>query len=209
MRKLFTTLAFFLPFTTICQSSDQMYHNQVKISAVRLINILNPGFEISYERLYGKRYSTQLSFGYPANTIGKPYKQLKGYSFDLEEKYFIRTSERKGSYVSIALNYSNINHKENTTEGDSISNIILSDTFTIRRKTQSISLKYGVQFYRKRFVMDLSIGAGVKHRDVTHPGRTLTYAAPREFFDLLRINNVERNDFTFILPINFRIGYRF
>jgi hypothetical protein len=62
------------------QSVDTAYKNQIKISPFRLFDLFNPGMEISYERMHGKRSSTQLSYTL-ANSIVKPYSHLRGYGF--------------------------------------------------------------------------------------------------------------------------------
>jgi len=209
LRKLLILLILGLPAAALGQSIDTTYNNQIKVSAVRPFNYLNPAIEISYERLHNKRLSSQLSLGSPANLFGKPYIELKGYSIGFEEKYFTRSSLTSRKYFSLDFNYTNINYKDITTGRDTATNAFIIDSFTIRRKMQAVAIKYGAQFYRKHFVLDISIGAGLKYKDVKHYDRTYEYRGPREIFDLMRASNVEKKGFAFILPLNLRLGYSF
>ncbi len=203
----FSTLV--LPFIAFSQLIDTTYNNQIKISALRLINILNPGIEISYERLHGKRYSSQLSIGYPTNVLGKPYQQLKGHTFAFEEKYFKKMLSRPRNYWSLDLNITNINFDETTGGMDTVNNISITDTFTIKKKMQSVAIKYGVQLFGEHIILDFSIGAGLKYRNVTHYHREFEYKGPREPSDFMRIANLEKKGLAFILPLNIRLGYSF
>jgi putative salt-induced outer membrane protein YdiY len=209
LRNLFILLILSLPATIWCQSLDTSYNNQVKLSVLRYINILNPAIEISYERLHGKRFSSQLSLGSTAGLYRNIYTDLKGYSLGFEEKYFFRSYSKDRKYFSFDFNYTNINYKDITTGKDTTTNTNIIDSFTIRRKTKAVALKYGVQVYRKHFVLDMSIGAGVKYKNVKHYDRSFEYKGPREFSDLFRAANVEMKRFVFIMPVTLTLGYRF
>lgn len=205
---LFVILTFLLPFKVFSQRTDTVYKNQVKISPLRLINILNPGVEMSYERL-GQHFSSQLSVGSSANIIGKPYKHLKGYTVAVEEKYFTELHPGSRSYVSLDLNFTHKSYTETTSGRDMVNNRTVSDTFTIKKRMHAAAVKYGVQVYRKHFILDMSIGTGLKHRNIVHYDRTLEYKGPREAFDLMRAANMEAKGFVFILPLGVRLGYSF
>ena len=198
-----------VPFIVAGQNSNINYRNQLKLSVFRTINILNPGVEISYERLYGSKLSTQFSAGIATNVIGKPFEELQGYNIALEEKYFISRKSKSWKYISLVLNHSDIKYQERTSGVDTVTNLTIVDTFTIARKTTSLAFKYGIQFYKKHFVLDINLGAGLKYRTVKHYDRTLEYKGPREPFDLHRAANVERTGFAFHFPINIQLGYRF
>ncbi len=164
---------------------------------------------MSYERSYENNLSTQFSAGLATNIIGKPFKKLQGYNIGLEEKYFLSKKSKSWRYFSLALNHDDIKYQEKTSGVDTITNLTIIDTFTIARKTTSLAVKYGIQFYKKHFVLDINLGAGLKYRTVKHYGRTLEYIGPREPFDLHRAANVERTGFAFDFPINIQLGYRF
>jgi len=198
-----------VPFVAAGQNSETNYRNQLKLSASRTINILNPGVEISYERLYGNKLSIQFSTGIATNVIGKPFEKLQGYNIALDEKYFLSEKSKSWKYISLVLNHSDIKYHERISGVDTITNLTVVDTFTIARKTTSLAFKYGIQFYKKHFVLDINLGAGLKYRTVKHYDRTFEYKGPREPFDLHRAANVERTGFAFHFPINIQLGYRF
>jgi hypothetical protein len=198
-----------VPFVAIGQNLEVNYKNQLKFSVFRAINILNPGVEISYERLHSNKLSTQISVGFATNIIGKPFQGLQGYNIGLEEKYFLSRKSTSGKYISFALNHSDSKYQEKTSGVDPITNLNIIDTFTIAKKSTSVAIKYGIQFYKNRFVWDLNLGAGLRYRSVKHHDRTFEYEGPREAFDLHRAANVERTGIAFHLPINIQLGYRF
>lgn len=209
LRHLFILTFLTLPFNVFSQVSEINYKDQLKLSAFRPFNILNPGIEVSYENFFSSNLSSQLSVGIATNVVGKPYKKLKGYNVAFEEKYFIRKQTKSRKYLSLEFNYTDINYQERTSGMDTVNNITIIDTFTIGRKTQALAIKYGIQFYKKHFVVDFSIGAGLKYRSVKHYDRTFEYKGPREPFDLMRAANVEKTGFAFTLPFNIRLGYSF
>jgi hypothetical protein len=89
-----------LPFFATSQNSELNYRNQLKLSAFRPLNILNPGVVISYERFHNSKLSTQFSVGMAANMIGKPFHKLHGYNLGLEEKYFLSEKARAKIYLT-------------------------------------------------------------------------------------------------------------
>lgn len=205
---IFSTLLL-LPYFSFCQHSVTENPNQLKISVIRPLNILNPGVEISYERAFSDQFSTQLIAGIATNTIGKPFKNLSGYNIGLEEKYFIAKKENNRRYFSAIINYGNIRYKELTTGKDDLTGATINDTFTIARKSISLAVKYGIQYDRKRFVFDLNFGVGIKYRSVKHYDRIFEYPGPKEPTDLFRAANTEKEGLAFHLPVNLQIGYRF
>lgn len=198
-----------LPFVAFSQNTEVNYRNQLKLSAFRVINILNPGVEISYERLSGNKLSTQFSIGIATNIIGKPFEKLQGYNAALEEKYFLSRKSKSSKYISLVLNHADIRYQEKTSGIDTITHLTIIDTFTIARKITSLAFKYGIQLYKNHFVVDINLGAGLKYRTVKHYNRTFEYIGPREAFDLHRTANVERAGFAFDFPLNIQLGYRF
>jgi hypothetical protein len=191
------------------QNPEVNYNNQLKLSAFQAINILNPGVEIGYERLHSNRLSSQLTVGFATNMIGKPFEELEGYNIGLEEKYFLSKKSKSARYISLALNHNDSKYQERTSGPDPAINLTVIDTFTIARKATSVAFKYGVQFCKNHFVLDVNLGAGLKYRTVKHYDRTLEYRGPREPFDFHRAANMERKGIGFHLPVNIQLGYRF
>ena len=198
-----------LPLVAVCQDTESGYRNQMKFSGFRAINILNPGVEISFERLGVNKFSTRVSAGVATNVIGKPFEKFHGYNIALEEKYFFSKKSKSWKYISLVLNHSNTKYQETTSGVDPTTNLNITDSFTIARKSTSVAIKYGVQYYKNRFVCDLNLGAGLKYRTVKHYDRAFEYKGPREAFDLHTADNVERKGIAFHLPIEIQLGYRF
>jgi putative salt-induced outer membrane protein YdiY len=202
LKHCFILTLIILPITAACQDTASICRNNIKLSVLRAINILNPGIEISYERLGGNKFSTQFTAGVAANVIGKPFEKLHGYNIGLEEKYFFSKKSKQWKYTSLAMSHSNTRYMETTTGFDSTTNLIIVDTFTIARKITALAFNFGIQFYRKQFVLEINLGAGIKYRTVKHYDRAFEYKNPREPLDLQRAANVERNGFAFYLPVN-------
>jgi hypothetical protein len=90
----------------------------------------------------------------------------------------------------------------------------IADSFTIRKNAQALSLRYGkeryVTWFGKPFVLDLSIGAGIRCRNISHSGRALPYPGKRRESPLDAADSFEETkSFAFIIPISFSIGYVF
>jgi hypothetical protein len=197
-----------LPYAVKSQQADTVYRNQVKLSMLPLVNVLNPGVELSYERVF-KKFSGQVISGYPTNILGSPYTRLRGYSLAVEGKCFSSRTTKWRRYFSIEAGTHTRSFQETTSEMDPLSNTIVTDTFTVHRKWQALSAKFGIQLIKNHFVLDMSIGAGTRHLEVKHADRMFQYPELREFFDLHQQMKSEQNVMQFILPVSLRIGYCF
>lgn len=193
------------------------YNNQIKLSPVRLFTTVR-GIQLSYERQFSERFSTQLTgariidvFPYHFNDI----TNLKGYLIGIEEKYFLKRKKNYSNYVSVDLTYLSCSLNKAATftykpTNDSLSGDH-SDTILIKRKTSTLSFKYGFQYYYKRLIIDINIGLGIRYRDVTHfeklyPDavwwRGIHASTPTELF-------ISGQYYTFNIPLGLKIGYRF
>ena len=114
-----------------------------------------------------------------------------------------------GEYFSLDLDFSNIRFTETSDYKDPATNATSEETFTITRKSGGAAFKLGWQQYRKRLVLDFSLGAGVKYREVEHIGRKGPYEGSRDPFDFFRERRIEQKGFAFILPVSVQVGYRF
>ena len=209
LRQLIILAILIFPVIVFGQHIDSTYKNQIKISPFRIVDPVNPGVEISYERLHSKRFSTQLSVAYMTDVFGKfPYTNLRGYRVSLEEKYFIHLSTKARNYLSADIVYNNSNFKDVTTFRDTINNLNISETFSVNRMTASLNLKFGKQILRNRFIIDWCVGVGLKYRDVVHSNRTHPMNAPKDP-NLFYSAETEGKNLTFNFPINLKLGYMF
>lgn len=171
----------------------------------------------------GQNFSTQLSASYylPTNIYDlennfKP--NIKGYSFAIEEKYYLNKSTPLGTYLSFEFKYLNNQYKDIWNFGvknifyDTTSNFTnYTDTFGIKKQTYSFNLKLGYQLLIKRFAIDFYAGLGLRYKDVKHFDRI----NPKDEMEMPRhpnlyyITNREGKYWTVSIPINIKIGWTF
>jgi hypothetical protein len=199
------------------------YMNVIKFTPLKLLNFYFPAFELAYERKTGIRFSTEVRGGYilPNSILGladdiKP--RNKGFTFSLEEKYFLKPPKRNRPYVAFEFDYRRI--KYNSVQGfDFASNVEDTshfkpdyvDSIVIKKQVFNYSLKYGLQTQYKRFFFDFSVGIGIRHRQVRHIDRI----NPNDRDTRPRHPNLDyamdRQGFYFrpTFAANLRIGFRF
>ncbi len=155
------------------------YKNQIKFSPIRTVNILNPGFELSYEREHG-RLSTQVSAAYLTDCLhATPYEDYGGYRIMLEEKllFFKRKFFRQyfsfetGYYTASMVSSAYFVPKGIEWGDDLYYDSKYEDTFNLKRMGVIIDAKYGMQFLIGHFTIDFSSGLGVIIHNITHSNR--------------------------------------
>jgi len=210
---IFTLLIFYCGLV-FGQENTVQKSNHVKFSPLRMIDLVNPGFEIGFEKNYGKNLSSQISVG----LMSDPFKltqftNYKGFRFSFEEKFFKNLSGNKRDYYSIEPVYLRVNYFD---EGQFIKDTALNtpeywDTFKVSKQTFSLNLKYGMQFYFNRFVIDASIGLGIKYKAVNRSEMIDENAYqvgprhPNAYYEASRAGNYIRPN----VPMNIKIGYSF
>ena len=209
MRNLFIIFFIFIGLAVYGQENKSI-ENQVKFSPLRMLNYTAPGLELSYEIGYGK-FSTQLSAAYLIDLVHyiKVRPKLNGMRFNLEEKYFIKTTDNRKFrlYVSSEIGYNHVN-------------FVAYERFWIRdtkedywarwdKKSRSIivNAKVGGQVFVGNFVVDFSMGLGVIFKNVVE------YNKPpdEEMLDGILNGILEvAGKHTFPnVPFSVKIGYRF
>ena len=209
MRHLFLILFVFVGVTVLGQESKSIEH-QVKFAPLRMLNYTAPGLELSYEIGYGK-FSTQLSAAYLIDLVHyiKVRDKLNGMRFNLEEKYFIKTTQNRKFrfYFSSEIGYNHVN-------------FVAYERFWIHgtqedywarwnKKSRSVlvNAKVGGQVFAGNFVLDFSAGLGVIFKNVEE------YNKPpdEEMLDGILNGILEvAGKHTFPnVPLSVKIGYRF
>ena len=209
MRCLFLILFTFIGLAVYGQKNNSI-ENQVKFSPLRMFNYTAPGLELSYEIGYGK-FSTQLSAAYLIDLVHYMYvrSKLNGMRFNLEEKYFIKTTGNRKFrfYASSEIGYNHVN-------------FVAYERFWIRdtkedywakwdKKSRSVivNAKVGGQLFARNFVFDFSMGLGVIVKNVVE------YNKPpdEEMLDgiLNGILEVAGEHIFLNVPLSLKIGYRF
>ncbi len=223
---LFSGAAFFGVAQQQGEESSSHMRNQIKLSPYRLIDPVNPGLEISYERRHGQRLSTQIALGYMTDNHIRgftPYDSYEGVRIGLEEKFYLTPESRAKSYFSLDLAYLNVRirdtesftHPHMYTIDDSsyyyYDYYTYTDQFTVHKQTFAVNVKYGVQVPVWKFVMDFSVGVGFKIKKIRHSDRENSlddlYEEDRH---MLWGSATEAGTFRMLnFPLNVRVGYWF
>ena len=190
--------------------------NQIKLSLSKLIDPINSGIEMSYERRFTKRLATQFTCAYLFN-LNKvpPFTNYIGVKLAIEEKYYLNHRKYSQKYVSMDFAYNNIKYNTiaNFTHNSSNDTIIrtYNDSIQVSKNTYSLNHKFGVIFYIKKLVIDLSIGVGLKYRDAKHAGRIheSDYLTKSLSPNTIYYSNIKSKDFLLNVPITIKIGYIF
>jgi len=225
MRKLFF-LSFILFLFSLCTcytafSQDLYeYKNQIKFSPIRMINLLNPGFELSYERKNGRKFSTQISVAYLVDCIQTTqHEKYSGYRILLEEKLFHFNYKFFKQYVSLETGYYAVNMISSANfmpkgidrNDDLYFNSKYEDIFNMNRTGIIVNSKYGVQFLIKRLTFDTNIGFGIIIHNITHSNRLNPddkwMPSSHTFFYNLMVREGKRLMPNF--PFTFKVGYLF
>jgi hypothetical protein len=200
--------------------SIRIYKNQIKISPFRLITEVR-GLEISFERQYLNKHSTQLSTAYIFDPFSKTKfstrKKLRGFSLGVEQKYFIDKMGYTATYLSTDYKISSYTFEDIALFGykspkDSVEYAYqYLDTFNIRKTTQTLCVRLGVQLIHKHLILDLNIGIGIRYRSVIHSNRFNSddfMQTPRHP-NIEYMNTVNGNYFVPSLPMALKLGYIF
>jgi hypothetical protein len=191
-------------------------NNQLKFAPLRLIDPVHSGFEISYEKRYNDRFSTQGIAGYLTKGIfNNDYKNYKGYRLGIEQKYFYTLRRGPERYLSVELitqknSFNTVGGFDHDSTNTSPS-FTYKDTITIRRKATIFNVRLGRQLVIWHLVADISIGIGVRFRTVIHEGKIYPgdkLIAPRHPNVHYEANR-EKRDAALNIPMNIRLGFTF
>jgi hypothetical protein len=202
---------------------ENKYYNILKFTPHKLLAEINPGLEILYERKTSSQFSTQLMASYllPINVfqllnVVKP--NTLGFRVAVEEKFYLKKTAPLGSYISFEVNHlrSSYDHmfwfmkRENYGDTSFVRTDYL-DTIKIKKQTFNFNVKYGYQYIKKKFSIDVYFGIGIRYRDVRHFNKLDPNAKdiPMRHFNVNYITNADGKDWVFCIPVNIRIGRTF
>lgn len=176
---------------------------------------LDPGVDLSYERRLSSQFSIQITGRYVVDIL-RPMDNLHGFGVYVEPRYYLTTTARSHTFMSLNFGYLNSQYKteENfmNPHADSINKLDYDfvDTVLVKRQTAELTLNYGVQKYYKRFVFEFSAGLGIRYREIALSDKL--YADQYMFKNRHWIfggPNEEGYFFTPLIPLRFKVGYRF
>ena len=200
-------IVFSFPLNTIAQRSNRIYKNQIKFSTFRIVDFVNQGIELNYERSHSKKFAFELSAAYMGNIVSTD--NFEGFRIGLEEKRFITQTLKRKSYVSSQIVYNNSSLKEPEYLGfDTSLNRVNIPPYTIVKKTAAINVKVGFEYLLQHVVIDFFIGGGVKYREVKHIDRKFPFPRPK-VGDFFYETKAEGSSWTMNLPFTLKIGYTF
>lgn len=189
--------------------------NIVKWTPLKLIDLSNAGVELSLERKLANKVSIQASAMILENLIFRNlYNTMYehgGFKLGLESKYYVHDVFPFGMYISAEASY--LNRKMNQvlnfshTVNDSIQ-FTYPDSVRTQKQTFSLVLKLGFQYVRKRLVLDMYVGVGLRYRNVKHYNKI--YKDDLELDDrLYYCSNCAYKGLSFHIPFNVRVGLLF
>ena len=196
------------------------YHNQIKFSPIRVVDPVNPGYELSYERSYG-RFSTQMAGALLADPFsGTDNDQYTGVRVAIEQKLFFGHSPKVRPYVAMELVFHKIDirRKDLFTDDprswryhgdDSLYAAPYEDDYRIEKSMSTLSGKVGIQALLGRVVLDFGYGVGIKWRTVRHFDRTAPSDRLSGGFGVKQQAYSEGSWTTLVMPLNFKVGLLF
>jgi hypothetical protein len=201
-------------------TKEKFYVNQLKVQPLRLFTDIR-GVFVSYERMYKRRYSTELTAAYIFDPFFvkeiRTWRNMYGHFFGLEQKLFIGQFEHDIHYVSLEASYRKfqcdlITYFAIPHPKDSIEEAHLhEDSVKVKHKAYTLNLKFGQQYHYKRFVFDWSIGLGLRYRDVIHENKLHPNDQMRGSRHL-NVRDATLGEGEYMLPgfyLGMKIGYRF
>ncbi|MDB5272312.1 MAG: hypothetical protein JWO58_679 [Chitinophagaceae bacterium] len=134
----------------------------------------------------------------------------------MEEKLFFRKEGVVQPYVALDFVYAHTDFKDIQDFRHIDNNGYASsytDTFSVDKRTIAVNGKFGLQIVVKHFVVETTVGVGVKYHDATHGDRL----APKDYFDhsdniiptAEKVAAREGHYFTLNVPFNFKLGFVF
>jgi hypothetical protein len=200
--------------SAFAQKNEAIETSQISFSPFRIIDPLNPGLELGFEKVYNKRFSTLLSIGYMKDLFHvTPFNNYKGWRSAVEERYYFPIQKRRRIYLAIDAVYlkANYGYRAWLKHDEVLTPDGYYDPFDVSMKNLSFNCKYGIQLPLKHFVFDFSTGIGLKYRSVERTGFNDAGDKESMFRHFNFYYNVTKDGHGLRLnvPVNLRIGYSF
>jgi hypothetical protein len=159
--------------TLYAQEKEQQpaLQNRLAVSLLKWLDPVNPGIDLTWERMTDSRRSVQFNLGLMRDPIHiTPFEQYRGFAGGIERKWY-KAEKKKNIHPYFALNLSffkvNYDDQSNYTLN---SNPPYLDTFSVDKQAISFSGKAGWQIRSNRFFLDLSCGFGFKYKSTNRSG---------------------------------------
>lgn len=192
------------------------YTRQIKFTPIKMIDLINPGIEFTYEQKISKRFALQGGAAYLHDFLGlNTYLQYNGIRLLAEGKYLIPVLHNFSFYTGADLTYNYSAAKDKGTferPSPGYQRNTYEDTFMVLKNTMSLNLKAGFMIYYHHFVADFAMGLGVKYRDARitgrqHPDDRLYRVGPD--INIRTLSERAGASCVFNMPMTIRLGYCF
>lgn len=195
------------------QVIEPVFRNRIHFTPLKIIGTVNPGWELGYERMIGRRYSVKVFGALLNDDILKNYETYSGKRYGIEAKRFTGFSTGVDAYVSLELARNEIGYAgayEFSDTGVQRQRHSYADTIGVANNNLVVNIKVGMQQRFGRFMLDLYGGLGIKYKNVQHSGRLypddqLYSRHPNAFNIAAR----EMNGATISIPLNLTVAYCF
>ena len=153
--------------------------NRLAVRPLALLGFIHPGIDISYQRLHGTKYATQLNVRYfismkdnwVTGQNNNYTRNARGFRLNLEEKFFFRNEDDRRLYASINFEYFRKDHKAfmpffNQANSPNQSKPVKLDRLTsIKKRFFALTSRVGFEKYlTQRLVLDVFLGIGIRYR---------------------------------------------
>jgi len=187
--------------------------NMVGYYPLRLIDLVNPGLEFSYEIRLTENFSTEVSLGLLRDFLKvAPFRAYRGRRFSIEGKYFL-LRKAQDNYLSAeaVLLQSHYFSQADFVKDTALQTPRYSDSFQVSKRTIAMNFKYGFQFSLKGVLIDLSIGVGLKYRKVGRSGvlDAGAYEIQSRHPNAYSMANKTGNHITANVPVAVKLAYPF
>lgn len=205
---------------TAASSSDSFgYHtNIVSVAPFRLVGLVNPGIEGSYEHLVSTHYAIRIGgvlHANLANTAG--WSNYRGYRLMVEGRKYLHSAAHLRTYAALGLSYFHARYDyvymmlpENRDPNTNLHDVVYDDSVGIHNSNFSMNGKLGLQCRTGHVLLDVYFGLGLRYKVVTHHGRL----HPEDVIyqrhpNIPAIAGAVYHGFTLSMPLNVAVGYTF
>lgn len=196
--------------------------HKINFTPFSLFSTFHPGIELGYERLHGKRFSTEYHIMLVTSRDNEYARDSQGMMAGFELKYFHTNNQQSRWYYALALE-----GMEKTHEAELFYTLPTDDEYEIKERDDyfsrmvdvkktffTMTLRAGLQHYlTPHIIIEGYTGIGIRYRDVNHPNAPTIAAfhSDRDYLslDLEYSSNREVSDRVLKFDLNIRFAWTF
>lgn len=196
--------------------------HKINITPFSLFGRYHPGVELGYERLHGKRFSTEYHFMMLTSRDNNYARESRGYVLGFELKYFHVNTKKNRWYYGLAMEA-----MEKTHTAELFYAMPVDDEYAVRERADyftnmvdvdktffTMTLRVGIQHYiTPNLMLEGYAGIGRRYRDVKHlnPPVTDAFHSDRDYIglDIEYSSNKEDIERVVKFDLNVRLAWTF